>query len=87
MAKGDQNNLYQQLIKTTHAYLGPAAERFIIRQINNHLQKTPEEITRNDLKKLLDWIRIAVSLITADSAIIDAYMKQLEELVAGKTKR
>jgi hypothetical protein len=36
------SNVYDEVIRITHIYLGPAAERFIARQMLNHLQKSPE---------------------------------------------
>jgi hypothetical protein len=78
------SNVYDEVIRITHIYLGPAAERFIARQMLNHLQKSPEELTKKDLSKLIDWIRIAVSLITDDSEIIEEYIAQLQKLTTVK---
>jgi hypothetical protein len=67
-------------VRVTHVYLGPAAERFIARQVRNHFHKPPEKLSREDLVQLIDWIRVAVSLLTDDSAIIEEYIAQLERL-------
>lgn len=75
-----RNNLFDQLVKVTHVYLGPAAERFIARQVQNHLHKQPDELTREDLNGLIDWIQAAVSLITEDSEIVEEYIGQLRRL-------
>lgn len=72
--------LYTQVVRVTHIYLGPAADRFIARQVQNHLHKEPAEISQADLLKLIDWVRVAVSLITEDSAIIEEYIARLEQL-------
>ena len=72
--------LYDQVVKVTHVYLGPAADRFIARQVQNHLHKEPSEITAPDLLQLIDWIRVAVSLLTDDSEIVEEYMLQLQRL-------
>jgi hypothetical protein len=77
--------LYDRVVQVTHFYLGPAADRFIARQVQNHLHKDPENLSNKDLLKLIDWIRVAVSLLTEDSAIIEEYTKQLE-LLATKSK-
>ena len=71
---------YKRVVGITHMYLGPAADRFIDRQVRNHLHKEPEEITLKDLARLTDWIRLAVSLLTDDSDVIDEYIGQLERL-------
>ena len=73
-------SLYEQVVRITHVYLGPAADRFIARQVLNHLHKEPEALSRDDLDKLIDWIRVAVSLLTEDSQLIEEYTAQLEAL-------
>ena len=80
MTSSTNTSLYQEVVKVTHVYLGPAAERFIARQVENHLHKKPEELTRQDLLGLIDWIRVVVSLLTEDSEIIEEYVKELYKL-------
>jgi hypothetical protein len=67
-------------------YLGPAADRFIDRQIQNHLSKEPEELSKEDLSKLIDWIQAAVSFLTEDSEIIEEYISQLGKLLHEPAK-
>ena len=81
------SGLYDQVVRVTHVYLGPAAERFVARQVENHLHKRPEELSRDDLLKLIDWIRLAVSLLTDDSEIIEEYTLQLLRLADPKNQR
>jgi hypothetical protein len=71
---------YTQVVRVTHVYLGPAAERFIDRQVENHLHKPPKTITRSDLIILVDWIRVVVSLITEDAEIVEEYISELERI-------
>ena len=71
---------HQQVVHVTHAYLGPAADRFVARQISNHLGKKPEQLARRDLPELIDWIRLAMGFLTQDRAMIDDYIQQLESL-------
>ena len=75
-----RKNVHKQVVRITHAYLGVAADRFIDRQVRNHLHKEPEDITKKDLAQLIDWIRLAVSLLTDNSQVIDEYIGQLERL-------
>jgi hypothetical protein len=79
--------LYHKVIQVTHIYLGPAADRFIDRQVRNHLNKSPRDLSKADLLKLIDWIRIAVSMITEDSEIVEEYTEQLRRLATAKPKR
>lgn len=77
---------YEQVVRITHVYLGPAADRFIARQVQNHLHKSPELLTKSDLNKLIDWIRVAVSLLTEDTDIIEEYALQLHKLAVSQPK-
>lgn len=73
-------SLFERVVRITHIYLGPAADRFIVRQVQNHLHKEPEQLNYDDLEKLIDWIQVAVSLITDDQEIIEEYISQLRRL-------
>jgi len=87
MSKSATPTIYEQLVQTTRIYLGPAAERFIDRQVKNHLNKEPEDITSADLDQLIDWIRISVSFLTEDNQLIEEYVYQLSQLAAKKEGR
>ncbi|MDL2362833.1 MAG: hypothetical protein QFB86_00430 [Patescibacteria group bacterium] len=78
--EGSEKNLYEKVVVVTHVYLGPAADRFIDRQVENHLQKKPASITALDLYKLIPWIQAAVSVITDDTGIIEEYTARLTKL-------
>ncbi len=73
-------SLYDSVIQITSDYLGPAAERFIDRQIENHLNKSPRDLRQKDLEVLIDWARVAVALLTEDRAIVEEYSKRLANL-------
>lgn len=73
-------SLYEKIVRITHVYLGPAADRFIDRQIQNHIHKEPQDISAADLDKLIDWIRAAVSFLTEDSEIVEEYTTELAKL-------
>lgn len=78
-------NLYEDVVTITYNYLGPAADRFVARQLRNHLQKDPTELKPKDLRQLIDWIQLAMRLISNDSKTIDRYVADLETL--AQTKR
>lgn len=88
-------NLYEDVVKVTYQYLGPAADRFVARQIRNHLQKEPIDLRRSDLRQLIDWIRLAMSLLSDDQALVAEYVTNLQRLTVptkmlaghGKTVR
>ena len=61
---------YEKLVAITKDYLGPAAERFIKRQIDFHLEKKPDALTREDVMRLAEWIQNALSLLTGDKEMV-----------------
>jgi hypothetical protein len=73
-------SLYDRVVSITRVYLGPAADRFIARQVQNHLHKEPQALSTDDLKVLIDWIRVAVSLLTEDNEIVEEYTTRLQDL-------
>lgn len=73
-------SLYSQVVTITDAYLGPAADRFIARQVQNHLHKEPTELSNKDLDKLIDWMRVALSMLTEDQKIVEEYISRLRTL-------
>jgi len=81
----DSTLLYNQLVEISSDYLGPAAERFIERQVTTHLHKKPLELTVRDLAKLIDWIKLAFALLTNDSQIVDEYINRLVMLTKAPT--
>ncbi len=72
--------LYATIVEITEGYLGPAAQRFIDRQITFHLSKRPEDITRADLEKLNDWIKVSLSLLTDDPSVVDDYSARIAKI-------
>lgn len=76
--------LYNEVVDITTSYLGPAAERFITRQIKTHLNKDPSELNPEDLAKLVDWVKVAIALLTEDSKTVQDYTNSLLQLAQKK---
>jgi hypothetical protein len=74
-------SLYNRVTGITEEYLGPAAERFVARQITFHLGKAPEELNQADLPKLIQWTKVTFSLLTEDRNAIEEYIHKMEQLV------
>lgn len=74
------DNLYNEVVVVTYDYLGPAADRFVSRQIKNHLHKEPEQLRKKDLKNLIDWIKIAMSLLSDEDTLVAKYIAELQAL-------
>lgn len=77
--------IYTELVSITEDYLGPAAQRFIDRQTINHLKIEPGQLTREDLEKLIDWVKLTLALLTKDEKIKTEYAKKLDQLVKAST--
>ncbi len=65
-----QTQLYNEVVAITEDYLGPAAERFISRQIQFHLGKQPSELAREDMPKLIEWVKVSLALLTGDAEML-----------------
>lgn len=76
--------VFDQVSAITYDYLGPAANRFVSRQVSGHLHKKPEELTRADLPGLIDWMRLAMGFLTDDQMLIREYVARLESLKAER---
>lgn len=83
-AKAVKADLYDEVIAITQEYLGPAAERFVTRQIETHLGKKPSELTPDDIAKLTDWIKVAIALLTEDGKMVQDYTASLMALAKSK---
>lgn len=71
---------YDTIIGITEGYLGPAAQRFIDRQIKFHLNKEPEELTRDDLEKLAEWIKVSLALLTDDKSVVEDFNRRIAKI-------
>lgn len=81
MASGKSDNkLYKELINVTSSYLGPSSERFIDRQIKNHLNKEPNQVKSSDIALLIDWIRLSMSILTNDDRLVKEYISKIKKL-------
>jgi hypothetical protein len=77
-------SLYEEVVNITYEYLGPAADRFVVRQIRNHLRKEPQQLHKKDLQALIDWIRIAMLLLSNDERLVGKYITQLKALTRAE---
>jgi hypothetical protein len=73
-------SLYAQVVAATAEYMGPAANRFIVRQIRTHLSKDPAQLEPKDLPILAHWIKLEISLLTDEEKIVDAFARSIEKL-------
>lgn len=76
--------LYLEIVRVTDRYFGPVADRFVQRQIRNHLHIEPSELKRTDLPRLISWIQATLSVITDDDQLINDYLEELKGLAAQR---
>jgi hypothetical protein len=55
--------LYEQVLNVSKTYLGPAAEQFISRQCQAHLNKSASDLANADLTALAKWMEIGAGLL------------------------
>lgn len=72
--------LTERVIEVTSDYLGPAARRFVTRQVKVHLNKPIDDLKPEDIAPLADWSKIALALLTSDQATVDKFQNELLEL-------
>ena len=70
----------EQVVEITSNYLGPAAKRFVYRQVSVHLGKQPEDLDEKDLPVLADWSKVALGLVTRDKKTVDDFQRDLLSL-------
>ena len=76
----NKTDLSSRIILITQEYLGPASERFIHRLIRFHLNKEPARLTKSDIPKLTEWVKVSLGLLTNDKSLVDKCEKQLLSL-------
>ena len=59
--------LYNDVIEMARPYLGPAAEQFVSRQVNGHLDVSSDQLTGLHLEELSKWCFISGKLIMAEA--------------------
>ena len=74
------DSMYVRAVQITNRYLGTASDRFMARQVENHLHKSPDDLSPTDLLNLIDWIRVTASLFIEDNELLEAYTNALQKL-------
>ncbi len=75
-----KKSIYQEALNIAKDYLGPAAERFINRQIMFHLGKKPELLTKKDIPQLAEWVKVSIAILTDDKNMVDDFNKRILKL-------
>jgi hypothetical protein len=59
-------SLYNDVVELAKPYLGPAAERFIGRQISGHLNIEESQLAAQHLEELARWCYVSGKLIMGE---------------------
>lgn len=57
------NELVTRVVAVAEGYLGPSAERFVLRQITVHLNATSADFNSSQIPELAHWIELSGSLL------------------------
>ncbi len=57
------SDFYNKVYQACHFFLGDNTKRFLDRQIEVHLSKSPDTVNYNDKEELARWIRISAGLL------------------------
>lgn len=79
-------NIKKQIVEVSQDYFGPAADRFIDRQITMHLRKDPANLTSEDVAKLIDWLKLSFALLTKKTSLVEEYVLRLQLVADGRAK-
>ncbi len=58
--------LYDEVIKIAQSYMGPAAPKFVNRQIRAHLEIDGSQLTYSDLDELAEWCYTSSKVLMDD---------------------
>lgn len=84
MAAKTKDAIYFQVVGVAHEYFGPAADRFVTRQIHSHLNKDPKQLRKQDLADLIEWIGLAMALLCDDEKVVSKFVADLKVLARTK---
>ena len=80
-----QRTIYREVTLIAEDYLGPVAPRFMDRIIENHLHKSPDEVTSQDMPSLITWVQLSISLITDQQDDVAQFISRLRKLTDKAT--
>ena len=78
--------LTERVIEVTSDYLGPAARRFVQRQVKVHFNKPVDKLEPKDIPPLADWSKLALGLLTSDQSMVDKFQNDLLALTKNTAK-
>ncbi len=75
------DNYYEKIVNIVQDYLGPAASRFVDKQLDFHLNRKDKNIRQSEVIRVGEWMRVGLALITQDKKIVEECFSRIEKLV------
>ena len=66
MSPAMRNSVYKEVVDV-----------FFDREIEAHLHKKPEDITKSDIAKIHEWSRLAIALLAEDEKTVEDFSESL----------
>ncbi len=67
--------LYDNVVAVAATYMGPAAERFVSRQISAHLSVSPTDLAAQHMDELAKWIMESGKLVMDEAKAVELSQK------------
>ncbi|HTH72218.1 MAG TPA: hypothetical protein VL737_02535 [Candidatus Pristimantibacillus sp.] len=77
MPRRPHNPIYNEVIRLAREYFGPDTAKHIGKFISTHLGKPAEQMTKDELVSLTDWIKDAASFAADDKNVAEQYIQDL----------
>lgn len=73
---------FYKVVSVAEEFLGPAAERFVRRQVEFHLSKNPKDLTSKDVLKLSRTFGTSLGQIVKSDEMIKRAVKKIEMIAS-----
>ena len=74
-------NFYDKTVFIVQDYLGPAAVRFVDKQISFHLNREDKRIEKDEVMRVNEWMRVGLGLITQDKNLVNECFSRIEAII------
>jgi len=77
------NSLFDHISNVTYKYFGVEAVEHIAGLLETHLKRSPQDISKDELTSLIDWVKTAASFLTPETEQVQNYCAELLSLPAN----
>lgn len=76
-------SVFENIIKLTHDHFDSEVVRYMGRLFEIHLHKPADQLTKEELVSLMDWVYESLTYLVEDHRKIENYMRELHDYAAG----